>query len=435
MAIGIQNFQQIYKNFYPDTDLPWLIPDNLPFLNMIEKQDGLSGDLIDHVFKYGAAQGYSQDFNTAAAAAGSPNRAVRAGLRCSQAYKFCEFFDKDKALSEGEAAYADIVTDTLTGVIMDFNKNLDLDLHASGTGFRGVVAAVAGQVNPFNPNQTLVTGQIAVQAGFGLEAVFDQDQPIQGVTYAGFPVAGSVFPPGDGRAPTTLGVPTQVISVDAINRVLTVADPTALVVGAFIVQAGGAIGFSSSNINGAFIGLDAWNPYGGVATNDAFCNVNRSIYGTRLAGYWYDGSRLSIEDSIKRLSARMSQGGARSSNIGLMNPLDFDALDSKLGSAVRYGSVETATYGFDSIVINGAAGRIDIVCDPHMAQGYTRLIDPSVWKFHHKYQIPHIVDVEDRTMEQGANFDGRTCRVRVYGQLRCRQPQKNGIVKLPFIGV
>jgi len=434
MAVGIQNFQTLFQTFYDRDSLPWLIPDNLPFLNLIPKKDGLSGDIIDHPFKYGAAQGYSADFATANSAAGSAPRAARATLRCSQAYDFVEFFDKDKALSEGDAAYEDLVTDVMTGKIMDFNKNLDLDLHGSGTGWRGTVAAIPGQINPFT-GATLAQNQIAVATAFGLEAVFDQDQLLQAAVYTGFPLTGSIFPPADGRAPTTLSSQVMVTAVDGISRTLTLTDATAFTANSFIVQAGGAIGFNASNTYGAIIGADAWVPFGGVTQTDSFCGLNRSIYPTRLAGYWMDGSRLSIEDAIKRMSAKMSQGGARSTNVGLINPLDFDALDSKLGMNVRYGTVQSATYGFDSIVINGAAGRIDMVPDPHQPQGYVRLIDPSTWLFNHKYGIPHIVDVENRTMEQGGNFDGRTARLRMYGQLRCMEPQKNGIVKLPQVNL
>ena len=434
MPVGITNFQAIFQTYYDQDTLPWLVPNNLPFFNLIPKQDGLSGDVIDHVFKYGPAQGFSADFNTAMASASAAPKSARAALRCSQAYAGVEFFDKDKALTDGEAAYADLVTEVMTSKLMDFYKNLDLEFHGTGTGWRGTVAAGPGMVNPFAPNGAVLgANQVAIAQGMALETVFDQDQLVQPATYAGFPTAASIFPPADGRTPTTLGNAVQIVAVDGVNRVITLSDATSFTANTFILQAGGAIGFNSSNINGAIIGMDSWNPYGGVTTTDSFLSINRSPFPTRMAGYWMDGSRFAIEDAIKRLSARMSQGGARESNVGLINPMDFDAVDSKLGTNVRYGTVQTATYGFDSIVINGAAGRIDLLPDPHQPQGYARIIDPSTWVLNHKYAVPHIVDVENRTMEQGANFDGRTARLRFYGQLRCKQPHKNGIVKLPSV--
>lgn len=434
MPAGIQNSQAFYQTFYDDQAMQWLIPDNLPFLNMIAKEDGLSGDVIDHPFLYGPAQGYSADFNVAATQAGNTSKAVRASLRCSQAYSLVEFFDKDRELSLGDAAYMDLVEPIMTGKILDFNNQLDLDLHAGGTGWRGTVGAIAGGTNPLN-NATLGANQIYVMPGYGLETVFNQDQQLQAATYAGFPTVGSVFPPADGRLPTTISGPVQVLAVDPVNRVLTLSDASAFQVNSFIVQAGGAIGFNASNLYGGVIGMDAWSPFAptGIPSSDNFCGVNRSTYGTRLAGYSKDLSRFSVEDAIKRMSAIMSQGGARSSNVALINPLDFDALDSKLMTNTHYSSVQTATHGFDSIVINGAAGRIDCVPDPHQIQGYARIIDPSTWLLRHKRSIPHIVSVEDRQMEQALNFDGRTARLRGYFQLCCMAPHKNGIVKLATI--
>ena len=430
MSVGIGNFQTLFQTYYPETDLPYLVPDNLPFLNMIQKDGDLSGDVIDHPFLYGTPQGYSVDFNTAQAQAGLAPRSTRASLRCSQAYAVVELFDKDMALSQGEAAYADLFQKTMTGKMQDFLNQLDLDLHAAGTGWRGNVVAVAGSTNPYNNAQTLAVNQIAVTTALPLEAVFNQDQLLQAATYTGYPLTGSIFPPSDGRAPTTLSAGVQVTAVDPNNRVLTLSDASNFPVGAFIVQAGGAVGFSSANLLGSVIGMDAWVPYGGVSTTDNFGGINRSTYGTRLGGYWLDGSRLSVEDAIKRLCAKMSQGGARQSTVALLNPLDFDAVDSKMGSIAKYDTFQTATYGFESIVLNTAVGRVDCVVDPHQPLGYARVIDPSTWILRHKYSLPHIVDVDGRTAEQALNFDGRSARLRAYMQLCCMEPHKNGIVKL-----
>ena len=139
----------------------------------------------------------------------------------------------------------------------------------------------------------------------------------------------------------------------------------------------------------------------------------------------------SMEGAIKGLSSRMSQGGASSSRVCLMNPGDFDLLDSKMTTFARYSDFQTATFGFNSILINGAAGRIDVICDPHQVAGYARLIDPDTWVLRHAGELPHVVDIQGRTVEQGLNFDGRTARIRAYPQIFCMQPHKNGIVKLP----
>jgi hypothetical protein len=433
MAVGIANFQTLFQTFYPETDLSYLIPDNLPFLNAITKTNRPSGDAIDHPLLYGTPQGYSADFNSAQSQSGTAPRAVRATLRMSQAYKMIEFFDKDMLLSQGDNAYADLFQKTVEGAFLMFYNQMDIDCHGSATGWRGTVAALPATANPTN-GATLAANTIALTSAMPLEAAFDQDMMVQFATYSGFPLSGSIFPPSDGRAATTLSPAVQILQVDPIAQTLLLSDASAATVNSFVVISGGAIGFSSANLNGGLIGLDSWNPYGGVpATGDNFCGINRAVFNTKLAGYYFDGSKLSIEDAVKRLSAKMSLGGARSSSLCLMHPLDFDALDSKLMTFSRYSTYDTASYGFQSIVIMGAAGRIDVVSDPHQPRGFARLVDPSVWTMYHVLGLPHVVDVDGRTAEQGLNFDGRTARVRAYMQLACFEPHKNGVVKLPQI--
>lgn len=430
-AAGISNVQGLFKTLYPEDSLPWLIPDNLPFLHLIDKEGGVSGQVIDHGFLVSPGQGYSTDFNRAAAQAGGAPVTANAAIRMSQLYQFLELFDKDQLLSQGEGAYADLFETICTGAIKNVFKNLDLDAHIAGNGWRGTVIAIAGQTCPYNSKITLGANQICLYKAFALETVFELNQFIQGATYAGYPITGSIFPPSDGRTATTLSNDVQITAIDPINNILTLSDASFFALNTFVVMSGGAVGFSSGNLNGGIIGADAWVPYNGVALNDSFCSINRYPYSTRLAGYYLDGSMNSMEGAIKGLSARMSQGGASSSNVCLMNPMDFDLLDSKMTTFARYSDFQTATFGFNSIVVNGAAGRIDVICDPHQVSGYARLIDPSTWVLRHAGGLPHIVEIQGRSVEQGLNFDGRTARIRAYPQIFCKQPHKNGIVKLP----
>lgn len=430
-AAGIASTSGLFRTLYPEDSLPWLIPDNLPFLHLIEKEGGVSGQVIDHGFLVSPGQGYSTDFNRAAAQAGGSPVTANAAIRMSQCYQMLELLDKDQLLSQGPGAYADLFETMCTGVIKNVFKNLDLDAHLAGNGWRGTVVAIAGQVCPYNPKITLAANQICMAKAYALETVFELNQFIQGATYAGYPTTGSIFPPSDGRTPTTLSNDVQITAIDPMNNILTLSDASFFAVNTFVHMSGGAVGFSSGNLNGGLIGLDGWQPFSGVSANDSFCSINRYPYSTRLAGYWSDQSQNSIEGAIKALSSRMSQGGASTSNVCLMNPGDFDMLDSKLTTFARYSSFDTATYGFNSIIINGAAGRIDVICDPHQPQGFARLIDPSTWVLRHAGGLPHIVEIQGRSVEQGLNFDGRTARIRAYPQIFCRQPHKNGIVKLP----
>jgi hypothetical protein len=416
MSVGISTFQTLFQTYYPESDLPYLVPDNLPLLNMIPKEGGLSGDVIDMPFLYGAKQGVSQSFDAAAAQSGGSPNSVRPTVRCSQMYDIVEFLDKDWVLSQGEAAYADLFQKTMTGAMMAFNNEMDLLLHAEGNGVRGQVSSVSTNVITLTS-----TGSYALP----LETTFEVGMQVQPATSA----------PVDGSVPAGLGSPVTITNVDGDARTITVSDGSVFdsTTNKYIVVRGNGIGFSASNTNGALIGLGAFNPYTAPSASENFLGIDRTRYTTRLAGYRYDGSSRSIEDAIKRLAAKMSMGGVKSASVALVNPLDWDSLDSKLGSNVRYSSVQSVTYGFDSIVLNTAAGRLDVVSDPHQQLGYCRVLDPSALVLRHALTLPHLADIQGRTQEQGANFDGRTVRLRAYMQLCLKDPRKLGIVKLPQI--
>lgn len=428
MAVGVSNFSVLYQTFYPDTDLPYLVPENLPFWNLLPKEDGLSGQTIDHPWLYGTKQGFSLSFDAAQAQAGNAPNGLRAVVSASQGYQVLEFNDKDEVLSQGEAAYADLFQKTMTGAFKDFYNRLDIQAHIGNSALAQVVAVSGGVVNGI----TLVANQIAVNT-FGAAGVggFSPE------TWAevGMQLQASTTAPTDGTVPSVTGNIATVTAVDAVNRIITLSDASAFTTSNYIYQRGNALGFSSANFLGGIVGMDNWVPMTAPTSADNFLGVNRSVYGSRLSGYRYTGTSRSIEDAIKRLGALMSQGGAMNATVCLLNPLDFDALDSKMTTFNRYSSFSTATYGFDSIVVSTAAGRVDCLPDPHMAQGFARLITPDSWLFRHKLQVPHIVDIQGRTAEQALNFDGRTARMRFYGQLLCLRPHENGIVALPQVAI
>lgn len=432
MTAGIGTNQFLYQTYYPQSELPFAIPDNLPISNMLNKQGGLSGDVIDVAFIYGARQGYSQDYNSAKTQRGTQNTGARAALRCSQAYTLFEVLEKDRALSGGDASYGDLWQKTMEGTMLDFHNQLDLDFHAAGTGWRGTVSAIAGGVDA----QGGVVGlnQICLAVGLPLDAVFSPGQSVQATTYTGFPLAGSIFPPSDGRQATTISVPVQVVAVDSVRRLVTLTDASAFTTTSFVAQAGCALGFSSTNLLGGIVGIEAWNPYGGVPSTDNLCGLNRYQFQTRMCGTWVNGSNSSIEDAIKKCSSKMSTTGAKNSTIVGMSPLDWDALDSKLMTQYKYSTLDLGVYGFSSLVINGASGgRMDCVVDPHQPQGYARIYDMSAFTVHHAGDIPHMATYGGSGEYPSDNFDGTQTCLRAYLQMKTNQPWKLGTVKLPTI--
>jgi hypothetical protein len=419
MSVGQSTFQTLFQTYYPSTDLPYMVPDSLPLLNMIEKVGGLSGDVIDMPFLYGAAQGVSQSFDAAAGQSALAPNSVRPTVRCSQMFKLIELIDKDEALSQGDAAYADLFQKTLDGCFMNFNNEMDLLLHGAGNGVRAQVASVSGDV-------VTLSSTSSQAPNLPLETSFYVDMQIQASTTA----------PTDGSVPGLSGALATVKSVDGDARTITLQTGGGAnfdaVTNKFIVVRGNGLGFSASNTGGSFIGLDAFNPYVAPSAGENFLGIDRTRYTNFLAGYRYDGSGRSIEDAIKRCGAKMGMGGVKSAKVALLHPLDWDALDSKMASNVMRSQVSTPVYGFDAIRLNTASGSVDCVVDPHQSQGFARLLDPTALKIRHTKDLPHVVDPQGT---QAPNFDGRTYRMRAYMQLWCSDTRKMGNVKLPSISI
>lgn len=432
MTAGIGTNQFLYQTWYPSGELEYAYPDNLPLLSAIPKNGGLSGDVIDIPMLFGPRQGYSQDYNRAKAQRGTQAAGARASLRCSQAYHIFEVLRKDRMLSQGENSYGDLWKVTMDGTLKDFFNNLDLDWHFGGTGWRGTVAAVAGGVDA--QGGTVGTNQICLAVGLPLDSTFSPGQSLVATTYTGYPISGSIFPPADGRQPTTVSTPVQVVAVDSARRLLTLTDASAFTTSSFVAQDGCALGFSSTNLMGGFVGVENYNPYGGVTSTDNIGGLNRSAYGSRLAGTYHNGSNSSIEDAIKRGSAKLSTVGASNSSMVFMSPYDWDALDSKLMTSYKYSSLDLGVYGFTSLVINGASGgRMDCVVDIHQPQGFARIYDFSALEFVHAGDVPHLATIGGVTEWPSDNFDGSQSMLSAFGQLVCRQPYKLAVVKLPSI--
>ena len=443
MAIGISNFETLYQTYYPDSQLPYLLPKNLPLLNMVlgGSTDGqVSGDVIDMPWLAGPATGVSQTFATAQAMAGNAPQSLRPQVRLSQLFKVISILDKDQIQSQGSASYGELMEVTVRGARMDILNKLDYLLHANGTGNRAsfTFASATPTVLSLNSTPTGLTGDtfgIALGAPVA-ETLFEiNDQVVITSTNR-----------ADGTAPTIVAGPVTVTAVTSLinpvggqSQSITVSASLAgsltnsSVYG--IALAGDTLGFSTALLNPSIIGLDAFNPYGGPQSGESFLGVNRTVFPTRYAGNWINGSNLNIEQALKRSATMMANSGVEPGGlVALMNPLDFDSLEAKLQSSARYMATELGVFFFDAIALNTAMGKVSVVCDPHVQQGFVRFVAPGALQLMYRNGLPHVATLTGGVNEQwGANYDGREQRLRSYAQMRCVDPRRLGIVKLPSV--
>lgn len=435
MAAGISNFQTIYQTYYPDDQLPYLVPSTAIVLNMAlgGSTDGrVSGDVVDMPWLYDEAAGVSQTFSVAQSAAGNAPAAVRPTVRMSQMYKVVSFLDKDEILSQGEASYGDLMEVTMKGVRNNFLSNLDQVLRGNGSGNRASFtwASATPTVLALNSVPTGLTGD---STGSALGSPVGQT-----VFTKGDSVVITSTNPKDGTAPTQAAGPFTITGISGAANTITISANPGLTNGNVygIAKAGDTLGFNSALLTPAAIGLDAFNPYGGVATTDSFLGVNRSAYDTRLSGSWGDFStNFTVEQAIKRLATQMTNSGVEPGGFTVgMFPSDMDALDIKLQTQQRYTSTQVGVFYHEGIAVNTSAGRVNVISDPHQAQGLFRMYAPNALQLMYRDGLPHLARLKDGQTEQwGQNYDGRETRLRAYFQLRVRDPRKLGIGKLAQI--
>lgn len=414
MAIGISTLQAIYQTYYPDNMLPYLLPENLPLLNMIQlrgKTDTATGDVIDMPWLYGAPGGVSQSFDAASAMSGESPAAVRPTVRLSQIYKRLEILDKDNLQSNGEAAYQNLMETSMAMARIKVLNEIDLLLHANGSGTRNnVVSNVT--------SATITVGGPSVETSYevGDQVVITSNSP------------------ATGTAPTIVSGPHRIVSVNGDAQQITLDSVVTVTTANFVALRGNTAGFGGALLNPNLIGLGAYNNITAPAGGESFLGIDRSVFQNRLSGYRLQGQTFSIQAAVKRLASNMSRGSVPGGFCGLlMHPDDLDALSTSMASVQRADvSATVGAFSFDSVPVRTVLGTVTGLSDPHLEKGFARIVKPQVLELHYINGLPHLATLSGGVdQEFGANFDGRAVRMRGYMQLRCTDPRGLGIVALP----
>lgn len=433
MAIGISSFETIYQTYYPDKSLPYLTPKTAVLLNMFlggDTDGQVSGDVVDMPWLFGPSTGVSQTYGTAANLANNAPQALRPTVRMSQVYKNLSFLDKDEILSRGEASYGDLMETTIAGARTDFLNNVDAYLHQNGSGVvcGATYTSATPTVFPLVSSLTGLNNGTTYYAGGGVaQTLFEINDSVV-ITSTN---------PSDGSLPTIASGPYTVTAIDGNANSITInASPAADLTTTYvygIAKTGNTLGFQSANLLPSLIGVSAYNPYGALSTSDSFLGVNRSVFGTRLAGTYFDASSgYSIEQGLRKGATQMANTGVDPGDVtACLYPDDYDTLDFKLTAQNRYSSHQLGAVFFDALAVNSTMGRLNVVVDVHQDKGLARLYAPNAIRLMYRNSLPHFATLRNGLDEQwGTNYDGREMRMRAYVQTMCRDPRKLNCTKL-----
>lgn len=313
-------------------------------------------------------------------------------------------------------------TRAVTLITDDCLRNLGLDqaiaMYGDGTGVRGNVSSTT---NVSSSSLTLAVSDNALYFEVGMELDLS--------TSATAPV----------KAYGTAGHGLYVIAVDRINGILTIGstlNPST----ASPVNINDATNGIPSAADGDFIfvrgdqgakmtGLQAWIPYNGPSAT-SFLGVNRTIDPVRLAGNWLDGTQLSVEDAMIQASTNVKKQSSMGVTHFFMGYSKFAQLLKSQSAKVVIEEQVNPDVSFEGVELMTASGKVAVIPDRNCPPDKMFGLNLGTWDYIHLGDPIQIFNYDGNTWLRQPSDDGMEIRFFSLGNLVCRQPSANVVVKV-----
>lgn len=413
-SLNAAAFSAVFKRHYTREEVQLLTYRNRPLLALMEKDEEFNGDVLPIPIGYANPQGRSATFSYALA---NQNPTQYKSFNLTPATNYATVNIDRRTMLASEKAPIDAwlkarISET-DNAIDTVANDIAIDLFGNGSGARSQIATNASypvtgttiqvitnrDIQKFEVGQTLVFGPNA--NGSGIRAGQAQ---VVGIT----------------RDVSTTG--GLLVFQSALNGLITGV-------------ANGDYIFVQGDPTFKMTGLAAWLPATSrptVGGGDNFFGVDRSADVVRLAGVYFDGSALSIEESfVQGLGVSNQEGGAP--DYGFVNYRQWANLENALGSRIRYAEVDLPEikFGMRGIQLQGPTGPVTILADRYCPDGLAYLLQMDTWTLYSTGPAPAIVDEDGNVLLRSASTDGFDIRVAAYLQPGCRAPGKNTVINLP----
>ena len=411
-ALSTASFEAALKVHYTDLRVKNLVYRNNPWLAAIPKMEAFGGKMLPLPLQVGVPQGRSADFLVAQAAK-TPGVYKDFQLERIRNYGLAAIENEVLEASVGNAnAFMQAAASEIDGILRALTQDLAAGLYGNGTGQRGTVGAIAGNVITLSNPTDVVRFEVQ------MELIFQH-------TLGG---ASSVFVAGQSK-------------IIAVNRDLGTIEldgvpapwgpgPTALGVGDLIFQRGDEP--LSPTDRKKVTGLSGWLPDVAPAIGDSFFQVDRGTDPTRLAGIRYDGTAETIEEALIGAGSLLFREGGRPDVI-FMNPLSYSELIKSLGSKVVYDlmrSSDVADIFFEAVRVHLPSGSAMVVADPNCPSGRAYMLQMDTWKLYSLGMAPKILMTDGLRFLRENNADAVEVRAGYYAQMGSTAPGWNATIAL-----
>lgn len=420
MAFG-NDFNAAYKHVFNKRKVQNLVYGDAsrPLLSRLKKIGDFYGESYYHSVFFEDPQGDSANFEVAIQNKAASSRGARFIINRGRRYQAISISNEEIAASENDegALLKKKATET-RGVINNLANRIEADLHGSASG---VLASFTTGGSVATTVVTLDTPAMGIRFAVGMSVQVSSTNPTDGSlpTFIGGGGSAKISSVSRGAAATTL----------VLDANLSAAFPgIATTTQYYLVKKGDAVGFSATNASGGVSGLKAWLPLIAPTSGDNFWGYDRSTDASRLSGIRYTAAAgESYEQTFMQASSEAFIQGTNNMVV-LAHPNDVTKFKIELGNRVRYVNPkprEEVAVSVGGIVVDGAAGEMELLADPHVDPGVFYALDLDTWYIKHLGDIPHLDESDGAMAKRENQADAIEMRWRAWFQLICDAPGRN----------
>ena len=408
MSLDLTSFDAALKEHYSKDKVENLVYKDNPLLALISKKENFGGKNMPVPLIYGNPQGRSASFTQAQNRGNASSSLLKDFVltRVSD-YSIATIDGETMEASKGDAnAFMEAATTEIDGAINSLSRSIAVSMYRDGSGEIGQVDA-----EPATGSQTVI--QLKEESdvtNFEVGMVLEVHSA-----------------PAGGTQKNTDGS-TQDLVVVGVDRDAGVITCDAAFNGSGTIAADDYI-FVKGDRGLKLSGLSAWIPKTAPVAGESFFGVDRSADVSRLAGIRQDGSAKSIDEALIDLASRIAREGGSPDHVFLSYE-KFAELEKALGAAVRYKDVESASFGFRVLEINGPKGTIKVIPDQNCPSNVAYMVQIDTWKLASIGPAVSAVTSDGLSMLRQASADGVEVRYRFYGNMYCKAPGFSGRVEL-----
>ncbi len=405
MAIPSTLALAVFKEFYDDNYVDLIYQKN-PLSGMIPKRAGY-GKYVDYPVKYAYTSGLSADFATALA---NQSLEVTANFQVPyiKNYAVETVQNVDIELSSNDVgAFVNVLTDGLKGAMRGVGQTGETWLFGNGTGQLSTISSHSGSF-------VLVLPSLADMYKFG--------------------VGQTIVTAANTTSATDTGSATiTAIDVDGLTLTVTANGGWTPTDTHVIFRQGDYSTAGSTKL--ALFGLEACFPMVRTGLATTFCNVNRSLAASQLAGNYVDGRGKPLPVALNKAAMRLLPWDAADPDTILMSTTQYGNLRDQLDSKARYVNVQGK--GLDiyyrGIEMDVGNSTATVFPCPKMPDDRAYMLTMSTLKLHapgNQFIKPTPLASTANGYIDTYNDDSVQIRQRLLGAMTCSAPVANAVIQL-----